>query len=343
VTGGTGSFGKVIVRRLLEGEIGLPEQVVVFSRSEATQHQMRLDFQHRKVATDEIVYEEERHNRLHFQIGDIRDFRSVISVLRGTDVVIHAAAMKQVPICEYNPYESVRTNVGGAENIVRAIRDHQLPVEAVIGVSTDKACKPVNVMGMTKAIQERILNRASLECPQTRFITARYGNVLASRGSVIPLFHAQIKSGGPVTITTSEMTRFLLSLDRAVDTVFEALREGGAGETYIPQLPAALIVDVAASLIGDRDIPIEFLGIRPGEKIHEILISEEEAPRTYRRGDRNYVIMPLLPELRREESDVELFPDREYSSGSSTLDAEGVDQLLRENRLMLEDDPVFAA
>jgi len=341
VTGGTGSFGKVIVRRLLEGEVGLPDQVVVFSRSEANQHQMRLDFQHRKVATDEIVYAEERHNRLHFQIGDIRDFRSVISVLRGTDVVIHAAAMKQVPICEYNPYEAVRTNVGGAENIVRAIRDHELPVEAVLGVSTDKACKPVNVMGMTKAVQERILNRASLECPQTRFITARYGNVLASRGSVIPLFHAQIRAGEPVTITTSEMTRFLLSLDRAVDTVFDALRDGNPGETYIPQLPAALIVDVAAGLIGDRDIDIDYLGIRPGEKIHEILISEEEAPRTYFGGGRNFVIMPLLPELRTDEEGMKPFTEREYSSGGSTLDAEGVAELLRENRLMLEDEPVF--
>ena len=343
VTGGTGSFGKVIVRRLLEGEMGLPRQVVVFSRSEATQHQMRLDFQHRRVATDEIVYEEERHNRLHFQIGDIRDFRSVISLLRGTDVVIHAAAMKQVPICEYNPYEAVKTNVIGAENIVRAIRDHELPVESVLGVSTDKACKPVNVMGMTKAVQERILNRANIECPKTRFMVARYGNVLASRGSVIPLFHEQIRSGGPVTITTPKMTRFLLSLDRAVDTVFDAFREGRPGETYIPKLPAALITDLAAALIGDRDIDIDYLGIRPGEKIHEILVSEEEAPRTFYRGGRNYVILPLLPELRTEEEGSEPFAEREYSSALDTLSGEDVGELLRENRLMLEDEPHFVA
>ena len=342
VTGGTGSFGKVIVRRLLEGEVGVPAEVVVFSRSEATQHQMRLDFQHRRVATDEIVYEEERHSRLHFQVGDIRDPSSVVSLLRGREVVFHAAAMKQVPVCEYNPFEAVKTNVVGAENIVRAIRDHELGVETVIGVSTDKACKPVNVMGMTKAVQERILNRANIECSDTRFLTARYGNVLASRGSVVPLFHEQIKNGGPVTMTSPDMTRFLLSLDRAVDTVFDALQDGGRGETYIPRLPSALIRDMAEGLIGDRPIEIEWIGIRPGEKIHEILVSEEEAPRTYARG-RNMVIMPLLPELRSEPSDAEPFGGPEYSSANETLDPPAVLDLLRENKLMLDDAPVFAA
>jgi UDP-glucose 4-epimerase len=343
VTGGTGSFGKVIVRRLLEGEMGLPGEVVVFSRSEATQHQMRLDFQHRRVATDEIVYEEERHARLKFQVGDIRDPGSVVSLLRGTDVVFHAAAMKQVPVCEYNPFEAVKTNVVGAENVVRAIRDHELPVETVIGVSTDKAVKPVNVMGMTKAVQERILARGNLECPGTRFLAARYGNVLASRGSVIPLFHEQIKNGGPITITTPDMTRFLLSLDRAVNTVFDALREGGPGETYIPVLPSALVTDIAEALIGDLEIDIEWMGIRPGEKIHEILVSEEEAPRTFHRDDANLVILPLLPELRSEQVEAEPFGEREYSSSSNPLDHEAVLELLRENRLMLEDEPVFAA
>jgi UDP-glucose 4-epimerase len=342
VTGGTGSFGRVIVRRLLEGEVGLPAEVVVFSRSEATQHQMRLDFQHRRVATDEIVYEEERHSRLHFQVGDIRDPASVVSVLRGRDVVFHAAAMKQVPVCEYNPFEAVKTNIVGAENVVRAIRDHDMEIEAVIGVSTDKACKPVNVMGMTKAVQERILNRANIECPGTRFLAARYGNVLASRGSVVPLFHEQIRNGGPVTMTSPDMTRFLLSLDRAVDTVFDALQGGRPGETYLPALPSALIRDLAEALIGDRPIEIEWVGIRPGEKIHEILVSEEEAPRTYKRG-RNFVILPLLPELRSEPLDAEPFGGREYSSANETLDPPAVLDLLRENKLMLDDAPVFAA
>src|SRR5947209_1009403 len=250
VTGGTGSLGQVLARRLLEGDIGVPRQVVVFSRSEALQHAMRLAFQHRRVATDEIVYEEERHNRLVFRIGDVRDPGAVAAVLRDTDVVFHAAAMKQVPTCEYHPVEAVRTNVDGAANLVRTIHELGLGVETVVGISTDKACKPVNVMGMTKALQERVLIDANLHCRQTRFIVARYGNVIASRGSVVPLFRDQIARGGPLTLTTPEMTRFLLSLDEAVDLVFAALQFGRAGETYIPRVPAARIVDLAAAMAG---------------------------------------------------------------------------------------------
>ncbi len=151
-----------------------------------------------------------------------------------------------------------------------------MPVETVVGISTDKAAKPVNVMGMTKAIQERVFITANLTCPKTRFICVRYGNVLASRGSVIPLFHDQIRNGGPVTITTEDMTRFLLSLEQAVDTIFAALRGAKRGETYIPRVPSARMIDLARALIGDRQIKIEVTGIRPGEKIDEILISEEE-------------------------------------------------------------------
>ncbi len=237
VTGGTGSLGRVLVGRLLSGELGRPAAVTVFSRDEAKQHAMRLEFQHRAVATDDVVYDESERSVLQFRIGDVCDYASLAAALRGADVVFHAAALKQVPACEYQPFEAVKTNVLGAENLVRAIREQQLPVETVVGVTTDKACKPVNVMGMTKALQERILAQANLDPGPTRFLTARYGNVLASRGSVIPLFHDQIRRGGPVTVTTAEMTRFLLSLDDAVDTVFAALREGLPGETYIPARP----------------------------------------------------------------------------------------------------------
>ncbi len=214
--------------------------------------QCGLDFQHRAVATDDVLYHE--HGNLHFRIGDVCDFSSLAARLRSADVVFHAAALKQVPACEYQPFEAVKTNVLGAENLVRAIREQQLPVETVVGVTTDKACKPVNVMGMTKAMQERILSQANLDGDETRFLTARYGNVLASRGSVIPLFHEQIRRGGPVTVTTAEMTRFLLSLDDAVDTVFAALREGRRGETYVPRAPAVRVIDLAAALIGERDV-----------------------------------------------------------------------------------------
>jgi FlaA1/EpsC-like NDP-sugar epimerase len=340
VTGGTGSFGQVLVRRLLEGSIGLPEEIVVFSRSEATQHTMRLAFQERQVATDEIVYEENRHQRLHFHIGDVSNYPAVSSVLRNADVVFHAAALKQVPTAEYHPFEAVRTNIVGAENIVQAIREHDFPIETVVGVSTDKACKPVNVMGMTKAIQERILAQAALDIPKTRFLLARYGNVLASRGSVIPVFNQQIRAGGPVTITTPEMTRFLLSLDDAVDIVFAALRDGASGETWIPRVPAAKMTDIAAALIGDREIEVKITGIRPGEKFHEVLVSEEEAPRTYDRGE--YLsIAPILPELRPENPPGEPFGEREYSSGSELIDLEAATALMKRHGLMPDDEPVY--
>ena len=341
VTGGTGSLGQVLARRLLEGELGVPEAVVIFSRSEALQHAMRLSFQHRRVATDDIVYDEERHQRLHFRIGDIRDYAAVSALLKEADVVFHAAAMKQVPTCEYHPSEAFMTNVVGAQNIVRAISELGLPVESVLGVSTDKACKPVNVMGMTKALQERILLEGNLQDGNTRLVVARYGNVLASRGSVIPVFLEQIENGGPVTVTTREMTRFLLSLDEAVDTVFSALRFGLPGETYVPRVPSARMEDVARALIGNRSIDIEYVGIRPGEKTHEVLVSEEEAPRTYER-DGYLAISPILPELRPAEIEGEPFDRTEYSSSEDLVDAAAVTDLLRRNR-MIPDEPLEPA
>jgi UDP-glucose 4-epimerase len=329
VTGGTGSLGQVLVRRLLGGELGQPVKVIVLSRDEAKQHQMRVGYLERHSATDEVIYSNFARV-LDFRIGDVRDPHAVAAVLRDADVVFNAAALKQVPTCEYFPFEAVSTNVGGPENIVRAIREHRLGIEAVVGISTDKACKPVNVMGMTKAIQERLLIRANLDCPGTRFMCVRYGNVLASRGSVIPLFIEQISSGGPVTITTPEMTRFLLSLDRAVDTIFAALAEARAGETYVPRVPAARMTDVAKALIGDRKVDIVFTGIRPGEKTHEILVSEEEAHRTVARGD-HYVILPILPELRPEEPRQPL--GLEYSSAENLMTVAQCAELLARHGL----------
>jgi FlaA1/EpsC-like NDP-sugar epimerase len=338
VTGGTGSLGKVLVRRLLGGEMGEPAQVTVFSRDEAKQHSMRLAFQRKRTATDEVIY----HNferMLQFRIGDVRDPHSVSTALRDADVVFNAAALKQVPSCEYFPFEAVQTNIVGAENIIRAVREHRLPVETVVGVSTDKACKPVNVMGMTKAVQERLFVRANLDGGETRFVCVRYGNVLASRGSVIPLFHEQIRRGGPVTITTTDMTRFLLSLEQAVDTVFAAVREARRGETYIPRVPSARVTDVAAALIGDRQIETQVTGIRPGEKVHEILVSEEEAYRTVARGD-YYVIRPMLPELSDGEEVKEPL-GREYSSADDLMTRGQAEELLAKHNLMVGDRFVY--
>ncbi len=318
VTGGTGSLGQVLVRRLLAGEQGLPESVTVFSRDEAKQHYMRLDFMHRHSATDEVIFENSRQ-RLRFVIGDVRDYPSVLRVASPADIVFAAAALKQVPSCEYFPWEACRTNVEGAENLVRAIAEHQLPVETVVGISTDKACKPVNVMGMTKAIQERVFIEGNLRAPQTRFVAARYGNVLASRGSVVPLFLDQIASGGPVTITTREMTRFLLTLEDAVDTVFAAVRSAERGETYVPRCPSARMTDLASYLIGDRPIQTVVTGIRPGEKVHEILFSDEEATRTVSRPEGYFALKPMLPELASPVAEPALAG--EYSSADALMSA----------------------
>jgi UDP-glucose 4-epimerase len=330
VTGGTGSLGHVLVHRLLSGELGTPDAVVVFSRDEAKQSAMRLEYDRKQVATDDVAYADHRR-RLRFAIGDIADESSVHSAILGADVIFHAAALKQVPSCEYFPWQAVRTNVLGAENIVRVIKKHGLPVSAVVGISTDKACKPVNVMGMTKALQERIFVQANIDCAHTRFVAARYGNVMATRGSVIPLFLDQVSRGGPLTLTQSEMTRFMMTLDGAVDTVFAALAHARRGEIYVPIVPAARMGDVAAAIIGDRSIEVVEVGLRPGEKVHETLVSEEEAPRTFKRGD-YMVITPALPELA-EPNDGSAMT-AEYSSDSQLLDAHAVARLLGEHGLL---------
>jgi FlaA1/EpsC-like NDP-sugar epimerase len=333
ITGGTGSLGQVLVRRLLTGEMGMPRKIVVFSRDEAKQHAMRVAYMHAPKATDEIIFRQFQE-LLDFRIGDVRDGHAVASVLTDIDFVFNAAALKQVPTCEYFPWEAVRTNIEGPENIVKAIQEHHLPVTAVIGVSTDKACKPVNVMGMTKAIQERVFINANLRCPETRFICVRYGNVLASRGSVIPFFREQIRVGGPVTITTAEMTRFLLSLDDAVDVVFSAVRAADPGETFIPRVPSARVTDIAAVMIGERAIATRVTGIRPGEKVHEILVSEEEAHRTIERSSKYYSILPMLPELTAGR-EVPAPLGREYSSADSLMSTAELRELL-ESHLLTE-------
>ncbi|MBU1121795.1 MAG: polysaccharide biosynthesis protein [Candidatus Omnitrophica bacterium] len=339
ITGGTGSLGKTLTRRLLDGSLGKPNKIVIFSRDEAKQHLMRMFYKNRKFATDEIIY----HNfdqLVEFRIGDVRNFPSIASALRDIDIVFNAAALKQVPTCEYFPYEAVMTNVLGPNNIVRAISEYCLPVETVVGISTDKACKPVNVMGMTKAIQERVFIQANMSCPKTRFICARYGNVLASRGSVIPLFREQILSGGPVTITTADMTRFLLSLDKAVDTVFAAVSCAKRGETYIPRVSSANIMDIADALIGDRKISKKIIGIRPGEKVHEILISEEECHRVIARGE-YYAIMPIIPELKEETKEGSAVLTKEYSSADIVVSPEETKNLLQINNLMMDSSHVY--
>jgi UDP-glucose 4-epimerase len=333
VTGGTGSLGKALVRRLLSGELGTLKKVVVLSRDEAKQHDMRMAYLNKAVTTDEVIFRNFQQV-LEFRIGDVRNYHDVCSAVKGIDIVINAAALKQVPTCEYFTAQAVLTNCTGAINIVQAIRENEYPVEAVVGISTDKACKPVNVMGMTKAIQERIFISANVLNPRTKFICVRYGNVLASRGSVIPLFHDQIRNGGPLTVTVPEMTRFLISIDQAVDTVIAALHHAQPGETFVPDAPSATVMDIARALIGNREIEIKVTGIRPGEKMHEIMVSEEECTHTVKRDD-HYAIQPMLPELRSNIQEA-LALSGEFSSRNRVMSLTQTRDLLARHFLLVD-------
>ena len=335
ITGGTGSLGKTVVHRLLKKESGCPKKIIVFSRDEAKQHNMRMAYMHKLVATDEVIYRNFM-DKLEFRIGDVRSYADVCSVVKDADIVINVAALKQVPTCEYFPEQALMTNCMGAVNTVRAIKENSYPVDTVVGISTDKACKPINVMGMTKSLQERIFTAANVLNPETRFICVRYGNVLASRGSVIPLFHEQIRSGGPVTVTVPEMTRFLLSLNQAVDTVFTALRKARPGETFVPRAPSATMLNIAKALVGNRDIEIKITGIRPGEKMHEIMVSEEEAHHCVARGD-YYAILSMLPELSDPQKSEPNVLSKEFSSEDTVLSLEQTIALLKDHNLMVED------
>ncbi|HXG08251.1 MAG TPA: polysaccharide biosynthesis protein [Gemmataceae bacterium] len=276
VTGGTGSFGNFIVHRLLD--LGVKE-VRVLSRDEKKQYDMRVFYRGRPDLT--------------FVIGDIRNPNTVEAAMQGIDVVFQAAALKQVPTCEHFPMEAVQTNVLGVENVVTsALRNG---VKVLVCISTDKAVKPVNVMGMTKALQERIVLQGNLSRLNrgTRLACVRYGNVLRSRGSVVPFFRRQLQLGQRLTITDRRMTRFLLTLNDAIDLVLFAANTTRGGEVFVRKAPAAKVTDIAAVLCEEFDRPLEYdeIGILPGEKINEVLVSEEELERTADLGS-YYMVHP---------------------------------------------------
>jgi FlaA1/EpsC-like NDP-sugar epimerase len=338
ILGGTGSLGQRLFYRILTGEVGTPAGLTILSRDEAKQHYMRLDFLQLATATDEVIYRESTQ-RVRFAIGDVRNYADMRRTADRADVIFHAAAMKQVPTCEYFGAAAVETNVVGAVNLSRAVREGARSEKTIVGISTDKACKPVNVMGMTKAIQERILIQANLECPWSRFVNVRYGNVMASRGSAIPFFIDLVRKRAPIPITDGRMTRFLMTLNQSVDLIFAAFRTANPGETYVPTVPSARITDVARAVAGDDEYPLQFTGVRPGEKIHEILVSEEESPRTAVREE-NLVILPILPELRTGAETVGPLPFQgEYTSGEGMLEFDEVRDLLRRNGLTVESAP----
>ncbi|HEU0014931.1 MAG TPA: polysaccharide biosynthesis protein [Longimicrobium sp.] len=338
ILGGTGSLGQRLFHRILTGELGAPASLTVLSRDEAKQHYMRLAFMHQATATDDVIYRESV-KRVRFAIGDVRNFADMRRSVDRADVIFHAAALKQVPTCEYFGAAAVDTNITGAINLARAIYESATGQKHVVGISTDKACKPVNLMGMTKAIQERILVQANLDSPGCRFVNVRYGNVMASRGSAIPFFIDLVRRGQPIPITDRRMTRFLMTLDQSVDLIFNALRYANAGETYLPMVPAAKVTDIALAVAEADEYEMVDTGIRPGEKIHEILVSEEEVQHTVLRGE-NLVILPILPELRVDDTGARELPfSGEYTSGATPLPLDGVRELLLRHRLTARTAP----
>lgn len=261
ITGGTGSFGNAFLNKtLLQNEFS---EIRIFSRDEKKQDDLRKRIQNSKVK---------------FYIGDVRDSQSVANVVKGVDYIFHAAALKQVPSCEFFPIEAVKTNILGTENVLTAAEKYE--VKKVVILSTDKAAYPINAMGMSKALMEKVMIAKSrgLNSKKTIFCGTRYGNVMASRGSVIPLFVEQIKKGNPLTLTQSEMTRFMMTLDHAVELVLYAFKNGEQGDLFVQKSPAATIQTLAEALkdLFKSDVPIKIMGIRHGEKMYETLVTAEE-------------------------------------------------------------------
>lgn len=274
ITGGTGSFGNAVLNRFLKTDIG---EIRIFSRDEKKQDDMRHVFQ---VKMPEVA------DKIKFYIGDVRDLQSCKNAMHGVDYIFHAAALKQVPSCEFFPMEAVKTNVIGTENVLTAAIEEG--VEAVICLSTDKAAYPINAMGITKAIEEKVAVAKSRMSGKTKICCTRYGNVMCSRGSVIPLWIDQMKAGNPITVTEPSMTRFIMSLDEAVDLVLFAFEHGENGDILIQKAPACSIglqAEAVAEIFGGRKEDIKVIGIRHGEKMYETLLTNEECAKAVDMGN----------------------------------------------------------
>lgn len=278
VTGGTGSFGKKFTEVMLREYH--PKKLIIFSRDELKQHEMR------QLWNDTIP-----NSPIRYFIGDVRDRDRLYRALNGVDIVVHAAALKQVPACEYNPLEAVQTNIHGAQNIIDAAIDNG--VSNVLALSTDKAVNPVNLYGATKLVAEKMFVQGNAYVGRggTRMSSVRYGNVVGSRGSVIPLFLEQRKQGN-ITITDSRMTRFWITLDQGVQFVINCITRMHGGEVFVPKIPSMNIMDLAQAIA--PDCAVDTIGIRPGEKLHEVLISEDEARHTLDCDDM-FVVQPVHP------------------------------------------------
>ena len=321
ISGGTGSFGNAVLRRFLHSDIA---EIRIFSRDEKKQDDMR------KAYADP---------RLKFYIGDVRDYTSVVNAVRGVDYIYHAAALKQVPSCEFHPLEAVKTNVLGTENVLEAAIN--CGTKRVVCLSTDKAVYPINAMGISKAMMEKVMVAKSRSSDSTVICGTRYGNVMASRGSVIPLFVEQIRAGQPITITDPSMTRFMMTLDDAVDLVLYAFEHGHPGDIFVQKAPAATIETLARALTELMGVPnheIRIIGTRHGEKLYEALLSREERVAADDLGG-YYRVPPDLRDLNYgkfvEQGELRISAAEDYNShNTDRLDVQGMKELLMRLRFM---------
>lgn len=321
ITGGTGSFGNAVLDRFIKSDI---REIRIFSRDEKKQDDMRKKYS---------------NSKLKFYIGDVRDYQSVLNAVRGVDYIYHAAALKQVPSCEFHPIEAVKTNVIGTENLLEAAIT--CDVKRVVCLSTDKAVYPINAMGISKAMMEKVIVAKSRTTTSTVICATRYGNVMASRGSVIPLFVNQIRAGQPLTITDPNMTRFMMTLDDAVELVLYAFEQGSPGDIFVQKAPAATVETLAQALtnfLGVPDHPINIIGTRHGEKLFEALLSREEMVAAEDLGG-YYRVPPDLRDLNYgkfvEQGEVKISEAVEYNShNTNRLDVSGMQTLLMKLRFM---------
>ncbi|HSH03960.1 MAG TPA: UDP-N-acetylglucosamine 4,6-dehydratase (inverting) [Anaerolineae bacterium] len=316
VTGGTGSFGKKFIRYILSQSS--PKKVIVFSRDELKQHEMRV------AGFNDM--------RLRYFIGDVRDQSRLYRAMQGVDIVVHAAALKQVPACEYNPMEAIKTNINGATNIIEAAIDAK--VKKVLALSTDKAVSPVNLYGATKLVAEKLFVQANAysQPEGTRFACVRYGNVVGSRGSVVPLFMRQ-RETGRITLTDERMTRFWITLEQGVQLVLKGISLMQGGEVFVPKIPSMRLTDLASVIAPDCEQTM--IGIRPGEKLHEVLVSEDEARHTLEFDDM-YLIQPVHPWWREPtyEGARPMAQDKSFASDNNEwwLSEDGLVQMLEETK-----------
>ena len=317
ITGGTGSFGNAVLDRFLDTDIS---EIRIFSRDEMKQENMRIKY---------------KNSKLKFYIGDVRDYSSVLNATRGVDYIFHAAALKQVPSCEFYPLEAVKTNVLGTENVLEAAIQNE--VSRVVCLSTDKAAYPINAMGISKAMMEKVYVAKSLNADSTKTVICgtRYGNVMASRGSVIPLFFDQIRAGKALSVTDPEMTRFMMTLESAVDLVLYAFEHGKNGDMFVQKAPAATIdvlVNALLSLLKVDNHPVDVIGTRHGEKLYETLLTREEMVRAYDLGG-YYQVPPDLRDLNYgkyiDKGELKISASEDYHShNTERLDIESMKKLL---------------